>query len=223
MRGCGEKGAAVLRFARKRGVRFWAVERIDETCSSSYCWQPGHLRALQKIPRIAPLLSSDKAKEKNVMFHENVKTANCHRLRQCTEWNCSKIIMHRDFSAAGFIAVGLLLRMYGGIKCLRFLVSHLVDGAFSTPYFLQRGKPRTEQKDMRALRPNPDRINAVPTHIVTEDNAVPARFVEPPPMIRQYLVHPVMGVPSSQSNHVENNVPQWYNPSTTFAKDSSLE
>jgi hypothetical protein len=95
------------------------------------------------------------ARKEGVYYHEGVETGHCHRLRQCTEYNCSQTIHHRDFSSAGFICVILFLRMYGGHKDLRQLVDHLVDGSSATPEFLQRGKPRTPQSEMVHLKLEP--------------------------------------------------------------------
>lgn len=84
---------------------FCPLSRVDETGSSSYCWQPLHLRAGEKVAKVSPPVDKRKSKKKNMAHHEGVVTANCYRLKQCTGHACSNAVLHRDRSAAFVIAL----------------------------------------------------------------------------------------------------------------------
>ena len=72
------------RYALRMNVSVIVTNNIDETGTSSYCWQNHHLRRREKVEKVAPFLDKEKADRKGIYFSKDVKTSNCHRLRQCT-------------------------------------------------------------------------------------------------------------------------------------------
>jgi hypothetical protein len=179
------KGSSISRYAKARKVEFLAVSRIGnsfiffffyffffiffkaETGTSSYCWQPFHLKALQKASRMAVPVTAEKAKEKHVYYHHRVQTASCHRLKICSQWECSKTVVHRDGSAAAHISVKQWIRMTLGDPNRRKLAEYLLTAeerreavVTATPHFMDRGKEATKKltgpksTKKRATRPD---------------------------------------------------------------------
>jgi hypothetical protein len=152
------KDSDIRRYAQTRSVVLYAVKRIDEVCTSSYCFQPCHIRKKEKVRKISPPTTAAQAEERGVQFHPGVMTPNCHRLKQCTDTECSKRVVHRDGSAAQAICVKLFLRVFsGGTPEQRGLVSNLVESATATPAFLERnadvkGEPPRKKKQKKKKR-----------------------------------------------------------------------
>lgn len=136
---------AEMAAARKKKITVYASKRIDETASSSYCWQPFHLRHGEKVPKIAPAVKEEVAKKRGMMFFSNVRVSNAHRLRQCTERHCSAHIHHRDASAAAVMCIKLWMRLMSASSDpqRRALVNHLVSSPSCTPPFMARGAKST--------------------------------------------------------------------------------
>jgi hypothetical protein len=101
---------------------------------------------------MAPPVTEEVARKKNVQFHPRVQTANCHRLKICGEHECSKKVLHRDGSAAGNINFKQWFRLALGNPNRRYLVEYLLTDdekwnarIVPTPHFMDRGRDRTEK------------------------------------------------------------------------------
>ena len=82
----------------------------------------------------------------------------CHRLRQCTEPNCSAVVHHRDTSAAGALAIKLALRLASASRdpkrrewAAMFIGQDNLITA--TPVYIQRGAKKTEQPSSPCFPP----------------------------------------------------------------------
>lgn len=104
-RACSSGQSGLARYCQQRAVMFCPLSRVDETGSSSYCWQPLHLRAGEKVAKVSPPVDEGKCAKKRMVYHKDVATANCYRLKQCTGHACSNAVLHRDRSAAFVIAL----------------------------------------------------------------------------------------------------------------------